>query len=131
MRKIHKFPTPRLDEIIQTATKKDWTERYCATVFMLITDKHERYKQFGPYWWVLKKEIAAYGHNVGEFTDAEWLEYLDYGDTEHNIAAAYLYAEEHRATCFAYSATHTFYYTEDNGDTWEEEVYVLDDPDFV
>ena len=131
MMKVYKFPTDQLDKVIQTATKPDWTERYCATAFKLITDRPERYKQYGPYWWVLKKEILSQGHDIGAFTDAEWLEYLDYGNTEYNIAAAYLYAEEHREVCFAYSAEHTYYYTEGDEGTWEQGIYVLDDPDIM
>ncbi len=135
--KVYRIPEDQIERFIEETEEehKDWVQGYSKGISKLLKEKPEHYKEFGPYWWALKKELAGLGYKFGNFLDAEWLEYMDYGSTKLNLAAAYLYAEVHRESCFMYASEHTYYYHDDDEDedcefpVWEEATYVLSDSD--
>ena len=84
-----------------------------------------RYRAYGPYWYPLKNEFIKRGDlSFGEFTDAEWLAEMDYGDTKLNIAAAFAYEETQFNLGLVADAFHTL--EDADGNPVE---YVSADPD--
>lgn len=134
--RIDKPDVEELDEIIEDARKKnpDWVTKYLHATNELLDKDPALYRSYGYYWWGLKRAMLEKGiTSCGLSVDEEWAEYTDYGDIEHNVAAAYLYQDRVFDSCFVYSSKHSYYYldeenSEKNGEEcWEEGVYKLRD----
>lgn len=133
---IDKPDVEQLDEIIEDARKKnpDWVTKYLRATSDLLRENPSLYRSYGFYWWGLKRAFLEKGITTfGSDIDEEWEEYTDYGDIEHNVAAAYLYQDHIFNSCFVYSKKHTYYYldeesSEQTGDEcWEVAEYTLRD----
>lgn len=87
-----------------------------------------QYRGFGPFWWILKKEMLDAGiADFGDSFDAEWVERIDYGDAVLNILAAYAYAEYAEHYGLLYSSTHTVEFLGDDDEVSNEDYVLADD----
>lgn len=81
-------------EATESQTLTQWRERYLSMLDDFFTRNSLRYRAYGPWWWLVKKEMIAAGNfEFGEEFDAEWVEALDYGRIELNLLAAQGYAD--------------------------------------
>ena len=110
---------PLLLEATATQTLEQWMDKFLAGMKRILLDNPLRYRNFGPYWWPLKKAYIDRGDmSFGDFLDAEWLAAMDYGKPELNILAAYAYEDLRLTTSMMEDPFHTMP-TVDGGDSVE------------
>lgn len=115
-----------LDEATKNQTAEQWLEKFLSNLKEILLKNPSRYRNFGPYWWALKKVYIDKGDlSFGEFVDAEWLEKMDYRKPELNVIAAFNYEEMRTTTNMLDDPFHTLE-SADGGDSIE---YALSDPD--
>ncbi len=125
--KVFKLPPetlqPKLDEVQASG---DWVPRYLSGLKAVINKNPLRYREYGPYWWLLKKALIDSGDlTFGDEIDREWFDILSYGSVEMNIAAAIAYEESRDAgQCNIYDERHTL--ETEEGEPYE---YVIADSD--
>jgi hypothetical protein len=84
-----------LEQITKDVEKEDWIDMILAAIKQMVDNNPMRYRQYGPYWWLIKKALIEREDLSFEDTlDLEWIEALDYGDTALNLMAAFLYGDE-------------------------------------
>lgn len=98
MKGIALFDRAELDAMV-TATRKeaggDFAPAYLRGIAENLKIQPWVYRSFGPYWWLLKRELIGAGFtDFGDEVDAETAEALDYGSTELNLSACYV-AQSH------------------------------------
>jgi hypothetical protein len=126
-----KIPVKKLERLFAQATKKQtaevWKPRFLTLKIEMLEKDPLSYRQYGPYWWLLKQAIIHFEpERLGEYLDEEWFGYLDYGSEELNLCAAFAYAEDQSARlAYSYSETHSV----DDLDTGDRLAYVIYDPD--
>lgn len=85
---------PLIAEATATQTLTQWKAKYLATLDSFLKKNPFSYRSYGPWWWLVKKELIAAGNlYFGDDTDAEWVEALDYGRIELNLLAAHGYSD--------------------------------------
>lgn len=126
MKTIARYDLPELETLIAEATQEaggDFTAAFVSGVAGELGADPLRYRAFGPYWWLVKREIIDSGITfLGEELDSETLAALDYVDSKLNLAAAYAWRENTLATSALYSDTHVVELT-----TGEVDQYVIYD----
>ena len=113
--KIFNKPTvPTLDALKPSQlvsgelSREDWQKRMLEGYKGILLRNPIQYRGFGPFWWILKKEMLDAGiADFGDSLDAEWVERIDYGDPVLNILSAYAYAEYAEEYGLLYSSGHT------------------------
>ena len=99
---------PLINEASEGKTKAEFVAQYLASVARLIESDPARYRGYGAYWWLLKKELIAGGFNqFGEDLHDYWVDALDYGEPSLNITAAWLYSEQSWGAGSQYSNQHS------------------------
>ena len=116
MAKIHK-PTiedmrPLLEEATTAANQNEaaWVKRLLAGMEATLTGDPLQYRAYGPYWWVLKREMQNAGMKLIEqapHMDRDWAAQMDYGQTKWNLLAAWAYAEIRFEGGLFYDPEHT------------------------
>jgi hypothetical protein len=117
---------PLIADAIEKQTLTQWKPIFLATLDAFFKNNPLRYRSYGPWWWLVKKELIASGNfEFGEDVDAEWVEALDYGKAELNLLAAHGYADWR---CFMQGAPHEPLHTLEleDGETID---YLLTDTD--
>lgn len=109
MQNIARYDATDLAPLVAEARAEaggDFAPAFMQSVAKQIKSNPRLYRTFGPYWWVLKRELAkaSIGTN-GDYVDAETANALDYGSTELNLAACYLAQQKNLETYFLYSNT--------------------------
>ena len=85
---------PLIAEATENQTLTQWKAKYLSRLEAFFKKNPLRYRSYGPWWWLVKKELIATGNlEFGDDVDAEWIEALDYGRLELNMLAAHGYAE--------------------------------------
>ncbi len=85
---------PLITEALEKQTLTQWKAKYIAALDRFFKSNPLRYRSYGPWWWLVKKELIANGNfEFGDDLDAEWVEALDYGRLELNLLAAHGYAD--------------------------------------
>lgn len=127
---IEKYTTDDLDRIIEAGCEgrrrnaDAWARRMLNAITDILKQEPLRYRSYGPYWWPLKQELINIGETAfGDFIDQEWLEKMDYGKTEYNVAAAFAYEENQFNLGLQ---TWPYHDVEDDGNPFE---FVSADPD--
>jgi len=76
-----------------TVSDADWLRKMCGTMAKVLDGDPRSYRSFGPYWWIVKKELLDAGYNqFGDFLDREWLEIMD---QDHALNNGMIYANGH------------------------------------
>ena len=134
--RIYKPDTEALRNLKATALKngsvtpEEWRAKFLKSVATIVTSNPKQYHSYGPYWWLLKRELIADGYGqFGDTVDAEWVEKLDYGDWIYNLLAAWVYAEQAIDLGLIYSERHSIPMVSGDGSAGAEEYieYVLID----
>lgn len=132
--KIYKQPIESLKTLKAEATdygrisEADWRAKMAKTLAGIISQNPIRYRAYGPYWWLLKKELIANGITMfGETVDAEGFEMCDYGDATYNLLAAWAYGEYAMDLGLIYSNEHNIDAIEDDDTEPHSRVYVIAD----
>ncbi len=115
-----------------TVSDADWLRKMCGTMAKVLDGDPRSYRSFGPYWWIVKKELLDAGYNqFGDFLDREWLEIMDYGDPVWNLLAGWLYQDHALNNGMIYANGHPIVVTPDEpeGAEPEDRVYTLADED--
>lgn len=133
MLKLYKPERETLDKVRAEAIMGEkeslWQMRYLANVAKLLNDDPKLYLSYGPYWWLLKKELTAHGfRGFGDAIDREWFENTDYGNSTDNILAAHVYNEYAMEYGLCYSNDHQYSYFDEDGHP-ELAIYTLIDSD--
>lgn len=75
-------------------TEADWQETLLGAIREQLVKTPIRYREYGPYWWVVKKMfVDREDFEFGDYIDVEWLQACTYGVEKLNLAAAFLYAD--------------------------------------
>lgn len=116
---------------LKGTTEEEWCNRCVNTLVRILRKDPVAYRQYGPYWWNLKKSVISRQPEAihGDFIDDLWAERTDYGDEVDNILSAILYAQQFIEEHIYGSREHTVYLDSDDGDGWRAEIYVLEDED--
>lgn len=96
MKSIVKFELPAIEALAADARKEVGSAQiapaYLQGLRANIASNPSMYRSFGPYWWLIKREMLAMGiKDFGESVDTETADALDYGDRDLNCAAGYAY----------------------------------------
>ena len=126
--KIFNKPTvPTLDALKPSQlvsgelSREDWQKRMLEGYKGILLRNPIQYRGFGPFWWILKKEMLDAGiADFGDSLDAEWVERIDYGDPVLNILSAYAYAEYAEEYGLLYSSGHTVEFIGDDDEVINE-----------
>lgn len=110
--------------IAEAGALSGWEVLYVNRLAAVILKDPLRYRNFGPYWWALKRAMIDQGIlEFGDEIDLESFEAIDYGSTELNVAAAYAYEDaRHSGNLNIYDDTHIL-----QGDNGEVVEYVISD----
>lgn len=115
-----------IDDALQNTGAKtlaEWAPTFIASITKHIAVNPKQYRAFGPYWWLVKREMLNAGvTQFGSTTDAEMLERTSFEDPSLGLVAAYAYYDFAIETGLTHSNRHTVF-TEDN----ESEDYLLAD----
>lgn len=107
MKKIVKYNPVELNQMIENTRKEvgdNFAENYLLSLAKMLKKQPDMYLSFGPYWWLLKKELINLGVlDFGEDSDAELVEMLEYESRDLNCAACYAA----QVLAFDSYATHT------------------------
>lgn len=96
-------------------TPEQFVEKFLSSVKKMLLKDRLRYRGYGPYWWLIKKEfIDRNDMSFGDRLDAEYIEALDYGKSERNIIIAYAYGDVRFESGLMYDPYHTLLDTADN-----------------
>jgi len=99
---------PLIDEACKSQSKDEWIEKLLNAIKTVILSNPLRYRGYGPYWWLIKRMMINRNFlEFGEHLDREWIETLDYGSDEFNLAAAFAYEDARFETTNVYGDTHT------------------------
>ena len=81
---------------LKGTTEEEWCNRCVNTLVRILRKDPVAYRQYGPYWWNLKKSVISRQPEAihGDFIDDLWAERTDYGDEVDNILSAILYAQQ-------------------------------------
>ena len=83
-----------MHEATANQTVDVWLEKFITNLKKILLQHPSRYRNFGPYWWIVKKAYIDRGDmSFGESIDLEWQAAMDYGKPELNIMAAFAYEE--------------------------------------
>lgn len=121
-----------LTPAIEAATEafddpREWAELFLGNLSLTLSKNPLQYRSFGAWWWVLKKELVAYGiDNFGTDSDAEWIEKATYSDSVTNIVASFLYHRHQANIGLIFEATHQVEYTDNEGDIITKEYHLYD-----
>ena len=135
---IYKPSEESLDTLISETRERNpnWQRDFLAGLARELREDPRRYKSFGPYWWLIKKELLAAGYTeFGHFMDQEWLDNMDYGNTAYNLAAAWGYSDWATDNGYLYATRHPYALRDSDTEeqfgeeVWENAVYVLEDTD--
>lgn len=126
-----------IDEVAQE--NPDWVKNYLKVLAGELMNDPTRYLGYGPYWWLMKHELIAAGHwAFGKYINKKWFAYLDYGNAECNVAAAYDHFQWALQSGYLYSSNHPYYYRDTEqekisgeDEIWETADYALDDPNML
>ena len=128
--KLYKPETSHLDGLKKQATAnqtvEEWRKNLLERTARVIREDPLRYRSFGPYWWVQKKlfldaGITEFGTNI----DKEGFEFADYGSSDYNMLAAWLYQDYALDGGILYAPRHTIPIVSPNGRDEETELYEL------
>lgn len=112
-------------------SEAEWLQKMSDTIAGLIRNDPRRYRAYGPYWWTLKRILIDRGHTeFGDSLDAEWLEYVDYGNPVWNLLACWVYGEVAMDGGLMYSNHHVITFvpeSEDDGEADDREYTLVDD----
>lgn len=133
--KIFNKPTvPTLDALKPSQlvsgelSREDWRKRMLEGYKGILLGNPIQYRGFGPFWWILKKEMLDAGiADFGDSLDAEWAERIDYGDPVLNILSAYAYAEYAEEYGLLYSSGHTVEFIGDDDEVINDDYVLADD----
>lgn len=133
--KIFNKPTvPTLDALKPSQlvsgelSREDWRKRMLEGYKGILLGNPIQYRGFGPFWWILKKEMLDAGiADFGDSLDAEWVERIDYGDPVLNILSAYAYAEYAEEYGLLYSSGHTVEFIGDDDEVINDDYVLADD----
>ncbi len=116
---------------LEGTTEEEWCDKCVNSLVRILRKDPTAYRQYGPYWWNLKKAVKNRQPDAihGDFIDALWAERTDYGDEVDNILSAILYAQQTLESRVYGSSEHTVYLDSGDGDGWRAETYVLEDED--
>lgn len=116
---------------LEGITEEEWCDKCVNSLVRILKKDPTAYRQYGPYWWNLKKAVKSRQPNAihGDFIDALWAERTEYGDEVDNILSAILYAQLTLEDRVYGSSEHTVYLDSGDGDGWRAETYVLEDSD--
>lgn len=108
---LEKPTTEELDRLIEQGaggrSDEDWAAGLLGGIKAFLIKNPKRYRGYGPFWWLIKKELVAAGDlTFGEELDRAWIEALDYGETKYNLAAAFLYEDARFEHTNILEATH-------------------------
>lgn len=128
MKTLAKPTIQELEALKGTATnngktpKDEWIATITSSYRNVLKHDPRQYRSFGPFWWLLKRELIACGINdFGDHLDMEWIEITDYKDMMLNILAAWAYAEfASEQQGLLYSNTHSVTFIEDSGASTSE-----------
>lgn len=86
----------------------EWRKKMTEGIYSILSVRPLQYRSYGPYWWLVKKELIAQDIILfGETVDAEWFENMDYGDPVLNLLAAWAYADWSVDNGLIFSNQHT------------------------
>lgn len=132
--KIHKQSIESLQALKAEATdhghiaEAEWRSKMANQLAGIISKNPVCYRAYGPYWWILKKELIDNGITMfGETVNADGFDMADYGDATYNLLAAWAYGEYAMDMGLIYSNEHNIDIFTDNGTAPEPKVYVLVD----
>lgn len=136
-KRLYKPTVDELELLRQEATsngkvsEEQWIQSNCRLMQGALNRDPRRYRSYGPYWWVMKKAMIDNGiSDFGDFVDREWLELADYGNTFHNLLAAWMYQDMAVDNGLIYSNDHNVAFEpEEEGMERDVQVYTLVDDD--
>ena len=101
---------------------KDWIAKISISFQNLLRKDPKQYRSYGPFWWLLKKELIGLGiKDFGDHIDLEWLEMTDYGDSMLNILASWTYGDYASEQGLLYSNVHSITFTHELTDSFSDE----------
>lgn len=118
-------------EALANHAEEEWRKNILGNIANILRREPLRYRAYGPYWWILKREMLNQGiKDFGSHIDAEWYGNTDYGNSTINILAAWLYEDNGFSFRNIYSSDHnvTFLQGENEGEI-DVRVYTLVDED--
>ena len=130
MPELHKPSTEDLNALAMEAlaggkSVEAWTAQFIEGNRNILKANPRSYRGYGPFWWLIKKVMIDRGvTDVGDHVDAEGFAAFDYGDTMHNLLAAFLYNDYAVGNGLIYASDHTIGYTDG-----EQGTYTLCDED--
>jgi len=99
MEKTIKIDITALESMKNEATdngKKDfaeWGKEFAKALIPFLKRNPLRYRDYGPYWWLVKKAIIDSEFNgFGENIEKATFEQFDYGNNETNLLVGYWYS---------------------------------------
>lgn len=110
MKGIARYDRAELEALIADTRKEvggDFAPAYLRGVAAVLAERPAMYRSFGPYWWLLKRELIASGvRQFGESVDAETADALSHGERDLNLAACYVAQMHTLDTAMAYGHLH-------------------------
>jgi hypothetical protein len=118
---IEKPTKEELDGVVSAGigdrSEDEWVASLLFGIRAFLVKNPKRYRNFGPYWWLVKKMFVDAGDTVfGDHIDARWVERMDYGDAKYNLAAAFAYEDARFGTTNVMEPVHVII---DDGDPIE------------
>lgn len=120
MSELLKYPIEELEELGKEALNNGktpidvWRAKILNTFVKIIGKDRYRYRDFGPYWWQVKKAMIDETNPdfkkpawIGSYLDTEWLKKTDYGNPFFNLVAAWRFQDEAVNNGLMYSNVHT------------------------
>lgn len=110
---------PLIDEATENQTIEQWITKLLAAIKSVLIKSPERYRSYGPYWWLVKKMfIDRKDTSFGDHIDKVWYEAMDYGYDKFNLVAAFAYADNRFEIGLMKDSYHTME-DEESGDSIE------------
>lgn len=105
-----------------------WLKKMTDGYARILKRKPQQYRSFGPFWWLLKRELINHGHTeFGTTVDAEWYNHADYGDPVLNMLAVWTYAEFADGRGLLFSNAHAVSFIDDGAESEPEEYVLIDE----
>ena len=83
-----------LAEALQGIDTEQWRATVLAALKTFFIKNPQRYRSYGPYWWLIKKAFIDSGDiTFGQDLDEKWVEALGYNDPIYDLAASIFYED--------------------------------------
>ncbi|WP_237363995.1 hypothetical protein [Vibrio marisflavi] len=119
-----------IDEVITDAGTEAFIEKHLAGINKVLSDDPLSYRNYGAYWWAIKKLMNERGYELGDDEDPITSNHFTYSDPVTLLCAAWAYQDGQIEDGYMYQSKHTYPIVRDGDeDDIEDFEYSLEDHD--